>query len=78
MSENVHVGLNATADSFYSTQGRTDLMFNDKNENIISSIKEKYPDIMTLEMETFMVTIQFISCNFFSSFYISQDVVRNR
>ena len=48
-------GLNATADSFYSSQGRRDPNFDDKNEHLISQISTKYPNALTLEMETFQL-----------------------
>lgn len=46
-------GMNATADSFYSSQGRQDSNFDDRNESLIDDISAKYPEIATLEMETF-------------------------
>lgn len=51
----VKCGLNATADSFYSSQGRRDPNFDDKNEHLISQISTKYPNALTLEMETFQL-----------------------
>lgn len=48
-------GLNATADSFYSTQGRIDSLFVDGNESLIADLKVKHPDAVTLEMESFML-----------------------
>lgn len=45
--------MNATADSFYSTQGRIDPSFDDRNENLIDDLSSRYPDVVTLEMETF-------------------------
>jgi len=46
-------GLNATADSFYSSQGRTTLDFKDKNESLIDELIQKIPSLTSLEMETF-------------------------
>lgn len=48
-------GVNVTADSFYSSQGRRDEMFEDDNEAVIESILERYPQAQTLEMETFQM-----------------------
>jgi uridine phosphorylase len=50
---NVATGLNATADSFYSSQGRKDPNFNDANDHLIQEIIATYPNAVTLEMETF-------------------------
>lgn len=46
-------GLNATADSFYSSQGRTGPYFQDVNENLIEDLLAQYPNLVSLEMETF-------------------------
>lgn len=50
---NTYQGINATADSFYSSQGRQDISFGDENQKLIESVLEKYPDCETLEMEVF-------------------------
>ncbi|GAA5865167.1 hypothetical protein JCM8547_008301 [Rhodosporidiobolus lusitaniae] len=44
--------LHASADCFYSTQGRIDPNFLDNNENLIDELLEKNPDCASLEMET--------------------------
>ncbi|KAI0791890.1 purine and uridine phosphorylase [Abortiporus biennis] len=44
--------LNASTDSFYSSQGRI-TSFPDHNGGIIEELKSKYPDLATFEMETF-------------------------
>lgn len=46
-------GLNATADSFYSSQGRRDPHFDDQNEVILQDLTTTYTDAISLEMETF-------------------------
>lgn len=46
-------GTNSSADSFYSSQGRLTNEFIDCNENLIREVKNIYPDLLTLEMETF-------------------------
>jgi len=38
---NVCLGTNVTADTFYSSQGRTDPLFRDNNENLIDTILKK-------------------------------------
>jgi uridine phosphorylase len=43
---------NASADSFYSSQGRQ-TSFPDNNADLIEGLKEAIPDLATLEMETF-------------------------
>ncbi|CAG8463912.1 16838_t:CDS:2 [Dentiscutata erythropus] len=48
-------GLNATSDSFYSSQGRYDENFEDYNKGLIESIRTKYPEAESFEMETFML-----------------------
>ncbi|RIB01629.1 nucleoside phosphorylase domain-containing protein [Gigaspora rosea] len=49
-------GLNASCDSFYSSQGRHDENFEDYNKGLIESIRTKYPEeVESLEMETFML-----------------------
>lgn len=46
-------GMNATADSFYSSQGRTGEHFDDRNEALIPEMLARYPSVVSLEMETF-------------------------
>ncbi|MFK7873569.1 MAG: hypothetical protein AB8C84_10485 [Oligoflexales bacterium] len=46
-------GLDVTCDEFYASQGREDANFLDKNENLIDSIQKQYPDVVSLQMETF-------------------------
>ena len=48
-------GLNVTAESFYSSQGRIDDSFDDNNLQVIDTILSKYPSALTLEMESFML-----------------------
>lgn len=43
----------ATADSFYGSQGRVDPAFDDHNENLIQRIISLHPDTGSLQMETF-------------------------
>ena len=42
--------INASADSFYSSQGRIDPSFLDSNESLLQSIAEKVPGVTTLEV----------------------------
>lgn len=46
-------GLNATADSFYSSQGRTGCHFEDENDKLIEQLLDNNKQLMSLEMETF-------------------------
>lgn len=45
--------LNASTDSFYNTQGRFDVNFDDNNENLLKFLKER--KVQTLDMETGML-----------------------
>ncbi|KAF7303604.1 Uridine phosphorylase [Mycena indigotica] len=45
---------NASADSFYSSQGRQ-TSFPDQNENLIERLQATVPDLATFEMETFWI-----------------------
>ncbi|EST09522.1 Nucleoside phosphorylase domain protein [Kalmanozyma brasiliensis GHG001] len=47
--------VNASADSFYGSQGRIDPAFVDANANLIDVIRERRPGVATLEMETFVL-----------------------
>ncbi|KAM9959078.1 hypothetical protein ACTFIR_000129 [Dictyostelium discoideum] len=50
------IGINASADSFYSSQGRIDPEFDDFNEQLIENIIDLYDNkVNTLEMETFQL-----------------------
>jgi uridine phosphorylase len=49
----VVAGLNCTADSFYSSQGRTSGHFDDRNDNLIEAILAGDTSAASLEMETF-------------------------
>jgi uridine phosphorylase len=50
----VHKGMNATACSFYSSQGRVTNQFGDHNETLIDKfLLAEYPKVKSLEMETF-------------------------
>lgn len=48
-------GLDATADSFYGSQGRTGGVFDDQNEELIDDLLAARPDLISLEMETFQL-----------------------
>ncbi|KAJ3014809.1 UNVERIFIED_CONTAM: hypothetical protein HDU68_000124, partial [Siphonaria sp. JEL0065] len=52
---NITTGLNVSADSFYSSQGRQDPRFADENKNLIETIQKRYPNAATLEMESFLL-----------------------
>lgn len=49
----VMTGMDATADSFYSSQGRTNNSFYDKNESLLDRIETGEPLLRSLQMETF-------------------------
>ncbi|KAG3107545.1 hypothetical protein PI124_g14835 [Phytophthora idaei] len=46
-------GLNATACSFYSSQGRLYPAFDDRNEQLVENLTKTHQDLYTVEMETF-------------------------
>lgn len=45
--------VHATADSFYSSQGRPCAAFDDRNAGLVAALKTKVPGLATLEMETY-------------------------
>jgi len=52
--EMVLPGMNASADSFYSSQGRVGLGFDDRNEELVDRLVDSHDgSILSLEMETF-------------------------
>ncbi|KAJ2999921.1 hypothetical protein HDV02_001440 [Globomyces sp. JEL0801] len=53
--DNVFTGINATADSFYSSQGRLTDDLGDENQKLIDDIINRYPECQTLEMESGMI-----------------------
>ena len=48
-------GLNASADSFYGSQGRNDPYFFDRNEDVVEKVMTKHPDAASMEMESFQL-----------------------
>jgi len=46
-------GLNVSADSFYSSEGRVSKFFQDSNGHILEKIKQAYPEALSMEMENF-------------------------
>jgi len=53
VNHKVMEAMDVTCDSFYSSQGRLDPSFNDRNSNLVDTLLEKYPDVGSLQMETF-------------------------
>ena len=53
--EQVVEGINITADSFYSSQGRIDPSFEDRNETLLHDLVAAFPTAVALEMETFQL-----------------------
>lgn len=47
--------MDITGDSFYSSQGRIDSNFDDKNEILLDKLAELYPKAGSLQMETFQL-----------------------
>jgi uridine phosphorylase len=45
--------MDATADSFYSSQGRTNETFVDNNEGLVARLERAFPLLACLQMETF-------------------------
>lgn len=54
-AESVVLGLNASADSFYGSQGRVDPHFRDDNVDVVDKATERHPSLVTFEMETFQL-----------------------
>lgn len=53
-NETVVQGVNVSADSFYSSQGRIDDNFDDCNDQLIADyVLERYPEAGSMEMESF-------------------------
>lgn len=74
----VDSGVNVTAESFYSSQGRIFEMFEDENDTLIDEVCAKFKEAKTMEMETFMLMHLAKCCN--DPFYVSAAaiVVANR
>ncbi|OMJ08131.1 Purine nucleoside phosphorylase DeoD-type [Smittium culicis] len=53
--DSVFEGSNGCADSFYGSQGRLGSNFVDENDNLIPTLKKKYSDAVSLEMEAHML-----------------------
>lgn len=49
----IEEATDATADSFYGSQGRIDPSFDDRNQGLIDQILACYPDTGSLQMETY-------------------------
>jgi len=49
----VECGLNCSADSFYSSQGRQGEQFRDRNRALLELLRQRCPDVRALEMESF-------------------------
>jgi uridine phosphorylase len=49
----VKCGLDITADSFYSSQGRIGDAFDDRNDKLLEKVHELYPSARSCQMETF-------------------------
>jgi len=49
----IHRCLDVSTDSFYSTQGRVDPSFDDRNETLVDDIVAIYPDVGSFQMETY-------------------------
>lgn len=54
-ADQVANGLNVTADSFYSSQGRRDPRFADNNEGLMKELARRHPSALSMEMESFML-----------------------
>jgi len=52
---NIATGVNITADSFYSSQGRIDENFLDENLGLISEVTSFYANAKSMEMESFQL-----------------------
>ncbi|KAM3571663.1 hypothetical protein VYU27_006316 [Nannochloropsis oceanica] len=48
-------GMNASACSFYSSQGREDTLFDDRNMHVLDTLRTQHPSLLSMEMETFQL-----------------------
>jgi uridine phosphorylase len=48
-----HMVSSISADTFYSSQGRTETDFVDNNADLIATIRKEHPEVLTCEMEHF-------------------------
>ena len=48
-------GVNITADSFYSSQGRIDANFFDENDRLVNDLSASYANAKSMEMESFQL-----------------------
>lgn len=48
-------GLNASTCSFYSSQGREDALFDDRNMDVLDTLRAQHPSLLSMEMETFQL-----------------------
>jgi|EP00624_Nannochloropsis_granulata_P003173 uridine phosphorylase len=48
-------GMNASACSFYSSQGREDTLFDDRNMDVLDTLRVQHPSLLSMEMETFQL-----------------------
>lgn len=51
--DKVNQVMNCSADSFYCSEGRIDPNYIDLNDDLIVKLREKYPEVVSLEMESF-------------------------
>lgn len=51
-SELIYNGVNASACSFYASQGRIDANFDDRNEAVLDDLEKRCPTVVCCEMET--------------------------
>jgi uridine phosphorylase len=51
----VSQGMNASACSFYSSQGREDILFDDRNMDVLDTLRAQHPSLLSMEMETFQL-----------------------
>ena len=61
--DRVSSGMNATCDSFYSSQGRASSHFDDRNDELISVLNRERAEVVTMEMETFQLLHLAHCCN---------------
>lgn len=54
-AERVVPGMNASADSFYSSQGRRDEWFEDDNGALLDRLRREQPSVVSMEMESFQI-----------------------
>lgn len=53
-----HLGLVASCDTYYASQGRLDSKFDDRNQGFVDYATKTFPDLLVFEMESHQLYVQ--------------------